>query len=189
MIGPNTQPHSGSTLWTGNTATLPSAAPLFSCVPADNHLLLPDIHLPRPLTPNYLSAIHTCSIAHPPLDPSDHSQSSYQPLLQDTCLSHHPSAEWHFPAISASRLCKRSEASLTLGNISNNSTTTKNNLLPKGQPARHTTTAGPLTTAHLTHTITNMTASKVCRSPLPVTPCWQPACLLACLPTCLYLHF
>ena len=34
-------------------------------------------------------------------DLSDHSQSSYPPLLQDTCLSHNPSAEWHFPAISA----------------------------------------------------------------------------------------
>lgn len=35
---------------------------------------------------------------------------------------------------------------LSLGNISNNSTTTKN-LLPKSQPARHTTT-GPLTITH-----------------------------------------
>ena len=57
----------------------------------------------------YFQSLHTITL---PPNPTDHSRS---PLLQDTCLSPtRPSAEWHFPAISAclERLCKRSEAHL-----------------------------------------------------------------------------
>jgi hypothetical protein len=148
LIGPNPTPAAGGLRqqqWKHS-----SQRRSLVLVPANNHLLLPDIRVPYPDSQSLaLYRIH----AHPSTLPIQLTTQHYHLACpcSKTPVSRIPSAEWHSPAISA---CLEAVQAFrgSSGNISNNSTTTTN-LLPRDLSARHTTT-GPLTTAASTlHTL------------------------------------